>query len=151
MEVSKRGGIDMYRRHCQFWVFWGAVLQSAHLVFGLVATVLTLAVSAQPPFLGGGADLYKDLAFVAAMFTAALTFLNAREDGKKYSAAGRYLEDWIGRYDIDATYVFNDVARSRSRGEEIIKTGRIPATEQLPLGAYDVARRALLASEKEVG
>jgi hypothetical protein len=139
----------MYRWQSLRWRLWGGTLLSAHIVLGLVATILTLSVSAHPPFLGDDDGFYKDVAFVAAMFTAALTFLNAREDGKRYSAAGRYLQDWIGRYDIDDSYVFNDIARSRSRGEEIIRTGRIPSTEQLPGGAYDVVERAPWVNHEE--
>lgn len=114
--MAKRDGIDRYRNSAFWWSTVGGFLQASNVILGVLATALTITVAGKP--FGPAWAYYNILGWVAAIATAALTFVRAEERGRAWSKAGRHLEDAIGRYDIEPTYTFDSVAKAR---EEAVK------------------------------
>ena len=123
--MEQREGISLYRSTVTWWRLTSVVLKALHIVLGVSATLLSLAVSAQPQMMRSMGLNFSDLAFFAAAFTAILTFLDARETGERYAAATRVLEDAIGKYDIDEEFYFYQVAQARTDGADIIRRGLV--------------------------
>jgi hypothetical protein len=109
-ERKKR--INNFRIAAEDWKRKSRVLGGVHIALGIAAILLSAAVASKPPMFGTNPDIFSNLAYCSAAATAILTFLSAKDRAARYMAAYRTLQEMIDRYDADASYSFDHVAKA---------------------------------------
>jgi hypothetical protein len=119
--AGSRDGIDTFRAQVQQWRINVNLLTTIHYTLGVMGILSSSLAAAKPAILIANTGVAETVAWIAAACTALITFFSAEKKAAKYSEAVFKLQTQIDRYDIDATYTFNDVASSRDECLKLLK------------------------------
>jgi hypothetical protein len=109
--------IDIHRI---IWVKLNRRWRAIHYALGIAATICSITVAWQPPFLLTLPSVLPVLAWISALCISLATFFVPIRKAKGYVSAARILTDACNRYKFDHDYDIRELLNAVKLGEDLI-------------------------------